>query len=217
MRSLSLAVPEGRPLRLLAIGAHADDIEIGCGGTVLRLAAEVELDTDWVVFSASGSRRQEAEAGVRSVLGESQVRTTFGSFRDGYFPYDGAALKDVFEELKSRCDPDLVLTHCRQDLHQDHRLVSELTWNTFRRHTILEYEVPKYDGDLGTPNVYVPLTEAQAERKIGILMETFATQRDKHWFTPDLFSGLMRIRGMESGAAGAVYAEAFYGRKLVLF
>ena len=215
MIELSLP-PTDRPLRVLAIGAHADDIEIGCGGTILRLAAAHQhLAVDWVVCSAGGPRRAEAEAGAEAFLsGVSDRRVELGSFRDGFFPYLGGEVKEFFEGLKER-RPDLVLTHHRADLHQDHRLVCELTWNTFRDHLILEYEVPKYDGDLGAPGTFVHLTEEVARRKVEALLAAYGSQREKRWFTEDTFLGLMRLRGMESNAPSG-YAEGFYSRKAVL-
>jgi LmbE family N-acetylglucosaminyl deacetylase len=202
----------GRPrLRVLAIGSHADDIEIGCGGTLLRLAAELEaLELHWVVLSADGERADEARAGAAAFGAEAEVL----GFRDAFFRY-GGEVKEFFEELKGRFDPDLVLTHHDADRHQDHRLVAELTWNTFRDHLILEYEIPKYDGDLGSPNVFFHLTEDVARRKVDVLLDVFPSQRGKRWFTEDLFLGLMRIRGMESNSPSG-YAEGFYARKVSL-
>ncbi len=201
--------------RVLCLGSHSDDIEIGCGGTMLRLLqAHGPLHVDWVVFSASGPREEEAQRAAALFLegaGERQIR--LASFRDGFFPYQGASVKEYFESLKQDVQPDLIFTHYRHDLHQDHRLINELTWNTFRHHLILEYEIPKYDGDLGAPNVFVPLEEETVRRKVDYLMRSFATQRSKHWFTEDTFLSLLRLRGME--APGQThYAEAFYGRKL---
>jgi LmbE family N-acetylglucosaminyl deacetylase len=200
-----------RPLRVLAIGSHADDIEIGCGGTLLRLAQDVEpLELHWVVLSADGERADEARAGAAAFGAEAEVL----AFRDAFFRY-GGEVKEFFEELKGRFEPDLVLTHHDADRHQDHRLVAELTWNTFRDHLILEYEIPKYDGDLGTPNVFFHLSEAVARRKVELLLDSFPSQSEKRWFTEDVFTGLMRLRGMECNAAGGL-AEAFYARKLSL-
>jgi LmbE family N-acetylglucosaminyl deacetylase len=205
-----------RPLRVLCIGAHADDIEIGCGGTLLSLTGQTDVAVHWVVLSADGARRREAEASAELFLAAAQARTvSVASFRTSFFPYQGEAIKDHFETLKGAIEADLVLTHYRHDLHQDHRLVSELTWNTFRDHLILEYEIPKYDGDLGAPNVFVPLDRATCERKVQYLLRSFATQRDKHWFTRDVFLSLLRLRGMEARAPSG-FAEAFYGRKLTL-
>ena len=196
-------------LRVLAIGSHADDIEIGCGGTLLRLARELEaLELHWVVLSADGERADEARAGAGAFGAEAEVL----GFRDAFFRY-GSEVKEFFEELKGRFDPDLLLTHHDADRHQDHRLVAELTWNTFRDHLILEYEIPKYDGDLGSPNIFFHLSEDIARRKVELLLDAFPSQREKRWFTEDLFLGLMRVRGMESNSPSG-YAEGFYARKV---
>jgi len=204
-------------LRILCLGAHSDDIEIGCGGTVLRILEEnPDAEVLWVVMGASGQRADEATASAKSFLARArQKEVIVKEFRDGFFPYIGAEIKGFFEELKRRFAPDLVLTHCRNDLHQDHRLVSELTWNTFRNHLILEYEILKYDGDLGTPNVFVPLTESLARRKVGILLDSFRSQLKKNWFTEDAFLAILRLRGLECNAPEK-YAEAYHARKLVL-
>jgi LmbE family N-acetylglucosaminyl deacetylase len=204
-------------LRVLALGAHADDIEIGCGGLVLELLArDRPVEVDWCVLSASPVRAREAEASAQAFLkGAAEANVSVAAFRDGYFPYDGADLKAWFETLKDRPRPDLILTHTRRDRHQDHREVCQLTWNTFRDHLILEYEILKYDGDLATPNVYVPLSEALLERKIAILLDTFATQRAKPWFDAESFRALARLRGVEC-ASPTRYAEAFHAPKLVL-
>jgi LmbE family N-acetylglucosaminyl deacetylase len=202
---------------LLLIGSHSDDVEIGCGGTILRLAeSSPDLEVVWVVLGAHGDRADEALKSAEAFLAAVDARTVLvKDFRDGFFPYVGGSVKDFFEELKRDFAPDLILTHQRHDLHQDHRLVSELTWNTFRDHLILEYEVPKYDGDLGAPNLFVHLTKELAARKVAILLEHFGTQLDRRWFTDDLFLSMMRLRGMESNAPER-YAEAFYCRKAVL-
>jgi LmbE family N-acetylglucosaminyl deacetylase len=203
-------------LRVLAIGAHADDIEIGCGGTLLRLA-ETYPDAEilWIVLSAEAERAEEARLSAADFSsGFASSRFLPGGFRDGFLPYDGSAVKSFFEDLKSEITPDVILTHQRADLHQDHRLASELTWNTFRDHLILEYEVPKYDGDFGAPNLFVHLNASIVKRKIDLLLRHFASQADRHWFTEDLFRSLLRLRGMESNSPSG-QAEAFYGRKLV--
>ena len=204
-----------RPVeRVLAIGCHADDVEIGCGGTLIALSrARPGLALTWVVLAAPGDRAAEARASAQAFLadaGASDVR--IHEFRDSFLPYAGGEVKEVFEGLKE-VKPDLVFTHTRHDLHQDHRLACELTWNTFRNHLILEYEIPKYDGDLGSPNVFVPLEESLVEEKLLILREHYASQHSKHWFDDELFRGLMRLRGMESASR---YAEAFTCRKLIL-
>jgi LmbE family N-acetylglucosaminyl deacetylase len=201
--------------RILCLGAHCDDIEIGCGGTMLKLAERARAVT-WVVLSADDQREGEARESARIALrGVATTEVVIKRFRDGFLPYQGMEVKEYFEELKERVAPDVVFTHHRYDLHQDHRLVAELTWNTFRDHLILEYEIPKYDGDLGAPNVFVPLDEALCRRKIEHLMTCFASQRTKRWFSEDVFRSLLRLRGMEANAP-AGYAEAFYCRKLVV-
>jgi LmbE family N-acetylglucosaminyl deacetylase len=207
----------GNARSLLCLGAHSDDIEIGCGGAVLRLlAANAGASVHWVVFSARAERAREAEAAAARFLAATGERTVeLHQFRDGFFPSEHAKIKSYFEELKSRVKPDVVFTHYRHDLHQDHRVVSELTWNTFRDHLVLEYEVPKWDGDLGSPNVFVPLEETQAREKVAILMQCFASQVGKRWFDEETFVALMRLRGMECNAPSR-RAEAFYGRKVVL-
>jgi len=216
MQRLSLFPPGGGPRRVLALGAHCDDIEIGCGGTLLRLAAEVpDLEVDWVVLCSTPERAREAEASAEAFLrGVRRSRVVIKSHRDGYLPYAGAQVKDDFEALKALGPPDLVFTHARDDRHQDHRLVSELTWNTWRSHFVLEYEIPKYDGDFGSPGFFAPLTAATLERKIDLLLRSFPTQAGKSWFTPELFRSVARIRGMECVAPEGL-AEAFYCRKAV--
>jgi LmbE family N-acetylglucosaminyl deacetylase len=217
MLPLELGRSGGAPVRLLAIGAHPDDIEIGCCGTILKLLEEDALSAiGWVVLSGKGERADEARASAEAVLsGVEEKRLMLRDFRDGFFPYDGGDIKEFFESLKSEFSPDIVLTHQRADLHQDHRIACELTWNTFRDHLILEYEVPKYDGDTGSPNLFVPLGEDLRRRKIDHLMTHFATQRPKRWFKEDLFSGLLRLRGMECNSPTS-FAEAFYCRKAML-
>ena len=211
---LEISLTDLRLERVLAIGCHADDVEIGCGGTLLALTrARPDVQVTWVVLTASGARADEARSSATAFLDAAErtdVRVL--GFRESFLPYRGGEVKEAFEELKST-NPDLVLTHARDDLHQDHRLACELTWNTFRDHLILEYEVPKYDGDLGTPNVFVPLAEPVVADKLRLLGEHFASQSGKHWFDDELFRGLMRIRGMESATR---YAEAFTCRKLTL-
>jgi LmbE family N-acetylglucosaminyl deacetylase len=205
------------PRRVLAIGCHADDIEIGCGGTLLTLTrADPEIDVYWLVLAAPGPRGDEARASAAAFLsGVKSSRVEVHDFRDGFLPYIGAEVKDVFESLKARVDPQIVFTHAGYDFHQDHRLACELTWNTFRNHLVLEYEIPKVDGDLGRPNVFVPLTTAIAEEKLSLIERHFPSQSGKHWFDRDTFLGLMRLRGLEA-VAPERYAEAFTCRKLSL-
>jgi LmbE family N-acetylglucosaminyl deacetylase len=216
MLPFTFSRPADQPLRMLCLGAHSDDIEIGCGGTVLTLLArQADVQARWVVFSGAGARAEEATASAASFLaGAASRAVTIHHFRDGYFPAQWGAIKERFESLKGDFAPDLVFTHAREDRHQDHRVISDLTWNTFRDHTILEYEIPKYDGDLGRPNIYVPIDEATCARKIHGLLTHFATQRSKPWFDADTFRALLRLRGMEANSPTR-FAEAFYGRKLL--
>jgi LmbE family N-acetylglucosaminyl deacetylase len=203
--------------RVLAIGCHADDIEIGCGGTLLRLAATYpQAEMLWVVLCADGARAEEARRSAADfTAGFRSAKVLLGGFRDGFLPYGGGDVKEFFEALKDEIAPDVIFTHQRGDLHQDHRLACELTWNTFRDHLVLEYEVPKYDGDLGAPNVFVHLDGSIVQRKIELLLGHFGSQADRRWFTEDLFRALLRLRGMESNSPSGE-AEAFYSRKLVL-
>ncbi len=217
MHALNLQTKPNAPLRVLCLGAHSDDLEIGCGGLLLALLERNRrVEVDWVVFSGSTTREREARRGAALFLrGAAKQRVTVHGYRDGFFPYDGGEIKKTFEDLKAEVMPDLVLTHYRDDRHQDHRLLSELTWNTFRGHFILEYEIPKFDGDIGAPNCFVPLKRSTSARKVKYLKAVFGTQRDKHWFSDETFKGLMRLRGMECRAPEG-YAEAFYARKVVL-
>jgi LmbE family N-acetylglucosaminyl deacetylase len=217
MLRLALDRPRRGGYELLCLGAHSDDLEIGCGGTVLRFLAELPVARiTWVVLSGNRERAREARRGARRVLGRHRgARVVQQTFRDGFFPYVAVPIKEFFERLKHEVKPDLVLTHAREDRHQDHRLVSELTYNTFRDNLVLEYEIMKVDGDLGQPSLYVPLDAATVRRKLSILQSCFGTQRDHRWFSEDAFRGLMRLRGVEAGAPSG-YAEAFYSRKVVL-
>ena len=207
--------PNSAPKQILLLGAHSDDIEIGCGGTVLQL---VEKFPDalfiWVVFCSNEQRAKEAHASAEAFLGSDVLRDIrILQFRDGFLPWLGLEVKEAFEKIKSDTSPDYIFTHLRDDRHQDHRTLCDLTWNTWRDHTIFEYEIPKYDGDLGHPNSFVALNALQVERKISYLMEYFGSQRSKRWFTPETFHALMRLRGIE---AGAEMAEAFYTRKFLI-
>ena len=201
-------------LKLLCLGAHSDDIEIGCGGTILRLLRERPgCDVRWIVFSASLKRRKEALAGAELFLKQAaKKRVQVLDFRDGFFPYQGMEIKQAFEKLKREFQPDVILTHQHKDLHQDHRTICDLAWNTYRNHLILEYEIPKYDGDMGAPNFFVRLSKTDARTKIDYLHRAFQSQAKKHWFTEDTFAALMRLRGMESNSE-SLFAEAFYARK----
>jgi LmbE family N-acetylglucosaminyl deacetylase len=215
---LALNLPQNgiAPFKILCLGSHSDDIEIGCGGTVLRLlSGNPNLEVVWVVFSSNKEREREARKSAELFLAQAkQKEIIVNDFRDGFFPFDGPKIKEFFEGLK-KVSPDLILTHNRKDAHQDHRQIAELTWNTFRNHLILEYEIPKYDGDLGQPSVFVPLESDVCNRKVDYLMEAFESQRTKCWFQKDTFFALLRLRGMECNAPSG-YAEAFYCRKLVL-
>ncbi len=201
---------------LLCLGAHCDDIEIGCGGTVMKLISECgDLSIDWVVMSSNPQREEEAVRSASDFMAGALKRSIHVErFNDGFFPFRGGEIKDYFERLKGKTNPDIIFTHYRNDLHQDHRLVSELTWNTFRDHLILEYEIPKYDGDVGSPNFYVHLDEAICRRKVESISRHFRTQKGKHWFDEDVFMSLLRIRGVESNSVSR-YAEGFYCRKMV--
>ena len=202
---------------LLCLGAHSDDIEIGCGGTLLSLLdARPDLEVTWVVFGAQGPRADEARRSAQRFLGaETNKRILIKGFRDSYFPYLGAEVKQVMEEVRNCCSPDLIFTHHRHDLHQDHRLLGELTWCAFRDHLILEYEIVKYDGDLGRPNCFVPLQEASCQRKIDLIMEGFPSQQEKRWFTQDTYWSLLRLRGVECHSPTR-FAEAFHASKITL-
>lgn len=200
--------------KVLCLGAHCDDIEIGCGGTILKL---IENYTDitfyWVVFSSNLQREQEAYASASKFLSKVKSKVIIiENFQDGFFPFIGSEIKQFFEQLKQNFKPDIILTHYRHDLHQDHRLISDLTWNTFRNHLILEYEIPKYDGDLGNPNFFVHLDERVAQEKINYILDSFPSQNSKQWFTKETFLSILRIRGVESNAPEK-YAEAFSCRK----
>src|SRR5262245_31851957 len=217
MLNFALGRCNGESLRVLCLGSHSDDIEIGCGGTLLNLiASHPHVSVNWVVFSGSKERAAEARSSAGAFLeGASDTECHVEGFRDGFFPYVGHDIKQYFEELKARCSPDLIFTHYRDDRHQDHRLISDLTWNTFRSHLILEYEVPKYDGDLGSPNVFVHLDETTCRRKVRMITTAFQTQQNRHWFTDETFFALMRIRGIESGSSTG-YAEAVFCRKAIV-
>ncbi len=206
-----------RPPKILCLGAHCDDIEIGCGGAILSIIEEnPNLSITWVVFTSAEERMEEAQEGARLFTQNAQdVDVRIHEFKDGYLPYVGGEVKEAFEELKHEVQPDLIFTHSRQDLHQDHRKVCELTWNTYRNHQILEYEIPKWDGDLGVPNSFIHLSQEVGHKKILYLQQAYNSQQAKKWFTDDLFWSLMRIRGMESNSPSNL-SEAFFSRKMVL-
>ena len=207
----------GDRLSVLCLGAHSDDIEIGVGATLLSMIArDVRLEIHWCVLSGAGEREREAKASAADFVAQAaSANVEVLGFRDGFFPEQGEAIKSWFETLKDRNNPDVIFTHYRDDAHQDHRQVSRLTWNTFRDHRILEYEIPKWDGDLGQPNFYMPVSASTLERKVNLLISHFGSQRSKQWFDAETFFGLARLRGMECRAPER-YAEAFFGRKLVL-
>jgi LmbE family N-acetylglucosaminyl deacetylase len=217
MMHLNLSGPATKDFKILCLGAHSDDIEIGCGGTILRFAEMYpNCLFHWVVFSAIGIREAEARQAAAQFVPRDRLKGLhLKTFADGFMPFSGAELKHTFEEFKKTLNPDFIFSHNRKDSHQDHRLIAELTWNTFRDHLILEYEVPKYDGDMGQPSLFVPLSLEQCERKIRYLVDTFESQRQKRWFEPETFRALMRLRGMECNSSSG-YAEAFYSRKLIL-
>jgi LmbE family N-acetylglucosaminyl deacetylase len=203
---------------VLCLGAHSDDIEIGCGGTILRLAQEnPRLRVHWVLFCGADDRRaSEARASAEQYLaGVENKDIRIGRFRDAFMPFQGVEVKEYFEGLKKTTSPDVVFTHFREDRHQDHRMLSDLSWNTWRDHLILEYEILKYDGDLGRPNVFSPLPEEICRRKIELLMAGFPTQAGRQWFTEDAFWAMLRIRGVEANSPSK-FAEAFHSRKMIL-
>jgi LmbE family N-acetylglucosaminyl deacetylase len=211
---LPLTLPHRGPLKVLCLGAHPDDIEIGCGATVLQLVRQA-ADVRWAVFSGNGQRGEEASRSARLFLGkDAGRRLVLHTFRDAHFPTQFTAIKEAFEALAAGFPADVVFTHFRDDRHQDHRVLSDVAWNTFRRQVVLEYEIPKWDGDLSTPNLYAPVTAQAAQRKVTLLMRAFTSQRTRDWFGEGVFLGLMRLRGMECRAPSG-FAEAFFGRKLV--
>ena len=216
MHKINLFSNNQKP-KILCLGAHSDDIEIGCGGTILRLTQEYpEAQFYWAVFSAEGQRKNEAYKSAERFLSNIQSKVIdVKSFKDSYFPFIGAVIKDHFVTLKKEFNPDIIFTHFTKDAHQDHRLIGELTWNAFRDHLILEYEIAKYDADLGIPNFYIHLSKDVVQRKISNLCEVFISQSDKDWFGEETFRSMMRIRGLESSSTSK-YSEAFYCRKVVV-
>jgi len=210
--------PKKSPLKILCLGSHCDDIEIGCGGTLLKLiqSRRGNVMVHWVVFSSTPERENEAMRSAQAFLKRIKQKTVvIRHFEDSFFPYNGNEIKKSMQQLSRDFSPDLIFTHYRDDLHQDHRLISELTWNAFRDHWILEYEVPKYDGDLGSPNLFVPLKQAICYNKIDYVVRYFKSQRKREWFTKETFMSLHRLRGIECNSVSG-YAEAFYCRKIVL-
>jgi LmbE family N-acetylglucosaminyl deacetylase len=215
MLTLDFFTPTRRP-KILCLGAHPDDIEIGCAATILKLASKArKAEFYWVIFSGNEQRKKEATQSAETLLANVETKTiVINNFRESYFPFVGDKIKDCFEELKDAFCPDIVFTHYRNDSHQDHRLISNLTWNTFRDNLILEYEVPKYDGDLSTPNLYVHITDSAVRRKTRMIVNNFHSQTGKEWFSEETFQAIMRIRGIESNSPSQ-YAEAFYCRKII--
>lgn len=212
---MKIQFDKNKPLKILCLGAHCDDIEIGAGGSVLKLIDEYDIEQlNWVVFASNDIRKQEAIKSAELFLSDiPNKKIVVNSFRDGFLPFHGIEIKEYFEEIKKEISPDIIFTHYRNDRHQDHRLISDLTWNTWRSQLILEYEIPKYDGDLGIPNFYVKLEEKYIAKRNEILLDTFVSQKSKHWFDEATFNALPRLRGMESAT---LFAEAFYARKLFL-
>lgn len=216
MLNATLSVPEGG-LTLLFLGAHCDDIEIGCGGTLLKLIDDYPINQiKWVVFSSDEKRKEEAFSSAKQFLESiTNAEIKILEYKDGYFPSVWSKIKDEFEKLKEDFSPDVIFTHFSEDLHQDHRIINELTRNTFRNHLIFEYEIPKYDGDLGSPNLFIPLSEKYIRQKKKIILESFKSQMDKQWFDEMLLTSIMRIRGVEC-ASPLKFAEAFYSKKMIL-
>lgn len=212
---ISLKLDTRKPLKLLCLGAHCDDIEIGAGGTLLKIIHERPVaSVDWVVFASNETRKKEAERSAGRFLEKvAHKKILVRSWRDGFLPFAAWEVKEYFESLKKETEPDLIFTHYRDDRHQDHRIISDLTWNTWRNHLILEYEIPKYDGDLSTPSLYVPLKAEYVDWRNQIILDEYASQNGKHWFHDETFRSLLRLRGMESATQ---YAEAFYARKICL-
>ena len=214
---IGLNINHFKSVRILCLGAHCDDIEIGCGGTLLNMITRLsKVDIFWIVFSSNSARREEALSSANKFIKRAYKKhIKIEDFRDGFFPYTGIEIKEYFEKLKNTFSPDMIFTHYKEDLHQDHRMISELTWNTFRDHFILEYEIPKYDGDIGAPNFFVPLEPSICRMKIKNILASFKTQREKHWLKEDLLYSMLRIRGMEC-VSPTKYAESFYCRKMLL-
>jgi LmbE family N-acetylglucosaminyl deacetylase len=217
MMAMSFEQKKSDVLKVLCLGAHSDDIEIGCGGAILWLldSQKARVEIVWVVFSGNGIRGNEAARSAKVFLRTAKRKQIIvHDFKDGFFPYNGAGIKESFEELKKDFTPDVIFTHWRDDRHQDHRLISDLTWNTWRDNLILEYEIPKYDGDLGQPNLFIPIHQSMIRKKNKIILESFKSQAAKPWFTEDTFLSLARLRGIESHSER--YAEGFYCRKMIL-
>jgi LmbE family N-acetylglucosaminyl deacetylase len=217
MLAVPFPFPHRNVPRILCLGAHCDDIPIGCGGTLLHLADQCpKMEVTWVVMSSTEIRESEEQAAAKVFIGNASANTVvIKRWRDGFLPDVWKDVKEFFEELKQEVEPDLIFTHYRDDRHQDHRLVNELTWNTFRNHFILEYEIPKYDGDFGSPNVFVPLSDSTCRKKARGIIDCYPSQKGKQWFDEEIFVSLARLRGMEAGRESP-FAEGFYSRKLLL-
>jgi LmbE family N-acetylglucosaminyl deacetylase len=217
MLKLRLTGNNSTTYKVLCLGSHSDDIEIGSGGTILQLINfHRDIEFYWVVFSANTRRAEEAQQSANAFLENVQKKTVIlKNFKESFFPFLGEQIKDFFEQIKGDFSPDIIFTHFRDDLHQDHRQISQLTWNTFRDHLILEYEIPKYDGDIGSPNCFVHLEEPVCQKKIDYILNNFASQKNKLWFDRETFLSLLRLRGVESNSPSK-YAEGFYCRKMVL-
>jgi LmbE family N-acetylglucosaminyl deacetylase len=215
MIKTTFSLPGNKGMNILLLGAHCDDIEIGCGGTILKMIADYNIsEVKWVVFASNETRQEEAiRSGQQFLANVKNADLQVYSYTDGYLPTVWSDIKDEFENIKKSFSPDIIFTHYRDDLHQDHRVVNELTWNTFRNHQILEYEIPKYDGDLGNPNLFVSLEEDQAKHKREIIFNSFKSQLNKQWFDEELLNAMMRIRAVEC-ASDTKFAEAFYARKI---
>ena len=216
MMPLQINFNKEKGLKLLFLGAHCDDIEIGCGGTIIKISSQYEIsEVKWVVFASNKERKNEAIISAKKFLAKvTNKEIIILDYKDAFLSQSSFEIKDFFESLKANFDPDVIFTHFRDDRHQDHRLISELTWNTFRDHLVLEYEIPKYDGDLGHPNCFFKLTASEANEKVHCIIDSYKSQTQKHWFDSETFLALMRIRGLES-ANSAKYSEAFYVRKFV--
>jgi LmbE family N-acetylglucosaminyl deacetylase len=216
VHSLDLAKSQKGRLDVLCIGAHCDDIEIGCGGTVLALQRRYPgCRVHWLILTSVPARRSEALAAARAFVKPAcRGETLVCDFPDGMLPGHLVQVKERFEAFKALVDPELILTHHGLDRHQDHSLVSQVTWQTFREHMIWEYEIPKYDGDLVTPNMYVPVSATAAARKIRLIVKAFESQRGKSWFTAENLLAMMRLRGLECRSPSG-FAEGFHCRKLV--
>ncbi|WP_441000167.1 PIG-L deacetylase family protein [Fodinibius sp. SL11] len=217
MISAKFSTPNKEGLKMLFLGAHCDDIEIGCGGTVLHMIENYKIDhIKWVVFTSNEVRKKEAESSAKEFLKSvKNADVDVYDYQDGFLPSVWSEIKVRFEDLKKEIEPDIIFTHYRNDLHQDHRTLNELTWNTFRNHLIFEYEIPKYDGDIGNPNLFVPLNEDQIKQRNEIITSCFKSQQNKQWLDDSLLTSMPRIRGIECASKGK-YAEAFYSRKLTI-